>query len=290
MRSGVLLIVAGLVLGMCLAPTLGCGDSGPTGPPPEAPELPRSEAWDFSVRFFEENYVPPSAPGIFATAHGAHFGNGAVRALNMGNLPQYVIAGMNRAMDAAGEVEPRWDGGGHVWEFTVLEFGNSIQVRLRGVIVEDGVDWKAERLAPAHTAGVWFSGTRFAQPDSLTDHGTWTVHHPDIPGVPEVLVMEWDVFNALHRQVAFEFTQDGAGKNGDRLIADYDDYEVRFDFTDASEDDRPTVIQWNAESRSGSVHASDYWRGQEACWNWALADVFCRFGGGGGETVNGTDD
>ncbi len=253
----------------------GC-ESTPTAPAAtdndQAPTPPDPARLTVDLGFFDSGEaLAKAAPD--AQASKLNFVNAAVRVFAVDLVARLVLTPPIVAFGAALHGIPsRQEDGSWIWVYTCVQGEEELQIRLRGLRVDDGVEWQLRVFAPQADpplAGeIWFEGFT----SEIGDEGTWTFHDPALPGNPavaEVLYRE-GVAGELLRVTCLE------GEDaGDEISFRDEDPEHAIEFHDAALG-QDWHIRWNEADGTGSLLVPDYNGGREACWDEHQDDVDCR--------------
>lgn len=234
----------------------GCDSAGPEGPP--AVIAPAAFAVD--LRAF------PDANGRVAAGENVKAAAGRVGVVSA--IIGLHLALPERATEAATRVDPVEQDGVFVWDTTVDVFGNGVQIRLLGDPDGDRVGWTltTENLSDDAEDGPFTYYTAETALDGRD--GTWRLFHPDVEG--PVLAASFEADDTP--EVTFT-VPDGRPQAGTVVRYESDGNVRTFDLTTAA--GARSLVRWDAETRAGSIEASDYNGGARACWNERLEDVDC---------------
>ncbi len=258
-----LALLAALLLSLGLT---GCSDdeTTPTTPGAEAPVLPDPEQLVFDFSFFD------AADGLdLAKADGEydHFINAYLRVALLDLVAHLTLAPPVTAFSAALHTPPSpQDDGSWIWVYTHVDGPDELEIRLRGLPVDDGVEWELRVTVGDIANEVWFAGSTHDDGDV----GAWTFY--DLAGDPDlaVAIIAWGGSPA-GRFLSFDVL---AGEdNGDQLTFFDNDPEFTITHVDADEE-RQSHITWWADGH-GSLQVTEYNGGQRACWDTAFLNTDC---------------
>ena len=164
--------------------------------------------------------------------------------------------------------------GSWLWQYTVVSNEETITVKLFGMLVATGIEWRMAISTTTVTDFEWFTGFSNAN----TTEGNWTLNANSDPPVP-VLYIEW------HRDpqqgtAAVKYTNiaQGIAENGSYIHygKTNDVPHNRFYQIYGSEEDRLIDILWNYEQHFGRVKDTVKFRNEDwQCWDEKLDDINC---------------
>ncbi len=248
----------------------GCSEDTPLGPitdpepQAEAPVLPDASRMEIDLSFFDQGKdYDKSFPR-------ENFFNAYLRAVVVTGLTELVLAPPVAAFSLAVHTIPSYQpDGSWLWVYTYVNGAEEAQIRLRGVIVDDGVDWALRVSVPAEGIEdeLWFDGS--TRDDG--DVGLWTFYDFNLAGKPAVAELEWShgVDEDLLQLTAL-YGEDA----GDRLAFSVSGDEHRIDFAEG-DSFNAWFIRWLASDGSGSLMVPDYNGGEEACWDENQYNMVC---------------
>jgi len=158
------------------------------------------------------------------------------------------------------------DDGSWIWVYTHVDGLQEQQIRLRGLPMDDGVEWELRVTVGVIDNEVWFAGTTH---NDGTD-GEWTFYELVGTEHPETARISWGR------------DEDGDFLSFEALVGDdagdvltFHDNDPKFTIThiDASED-HSSFIEWWADGH-GSLQVPDYNDGVEACWDTEYRNIDC---------------
>ncbi len=175
---------------------------------------------------------------------------------------------------AALDEKPAVENGAWVWKAKVATAQQKVAFTLAGTVHEGHVDWTM-RVAPAEpdTDSTVVLYTAKTAPDGSS--GAWKLFAPTEDTTRHVL------------DAAFEIDQDGKKKTitfwvpptasehaGDAVVyaQEGDRRSIQWSQVDAG---REHVVAWNAEGYAGSITATNYNDGAQACWDDDLQNETC---------------
>ncbi len=262
LRNILLLTVAAAILALA-----GCSENTPLGPTAEpqaqAPVLPDAERMTVNMGFFDQGKDYDKS---FARQN---FFNAYLRAVIVTGMTELVLAPPVAAFSLAIHTVPSYQpDGSWLWIYTFVNGAEEVQIRLRGTIADDHVDWemRVTALDEGYENELWFDGTTSDQGDT----GHWTFYDAEQSGLAAgELYWESRVASNSLRIVAL------AGDDaGDELTFSEAGDNHRIDHIDAGTGDM-SFIRWNESDGTGSLMVPDYNDGAEACWDESQYDIEC---------------
>lgn len=255
-----------------LAATLltGCGEDKSSNPGvTRAPALPAADKLKFNFQFFSSN--APKDRGLAVQAGKENFFNASVRVAVIGVVTEFIltppITVFALALNATPVLQPD---GSYLWVYTYVEGSEESQIRLRGKVFADRVDWElrvsSNTESPAFVNELWFEGS--TRRDG--DQGSWNFHDFNLPGKPIVARIDWNSVGA-NEELTFTDLHENIG---DVLSLKKTGDVARVNYHDAS-DGADHFITWNEKTGAGSLRVPDYNGGHEACWDTRQNDVVC---------------
>jgi hypothetical protein len=275
-------VQAFLTIALMLALAIGLAgcDSDPATPDPNdnaaAPALPDPARLVPDLAFFDhgEVLVAKGASGD-ATAQAAsksNFINAYVRVVVVNALTRLVltppVAAFAVALHTIPSLQPD---GSWLWVYTYVNGAEEAQIRLRGQVVADRVDWELRVSSNAHEPPfenvLWFEGSTRRN----GDEGHWIFHDPEIAGNPAVGELTWgDDASGEYLTLACVHGTDA----GDSLTYRHAAPDCAIIFRDGATS-QDWDIRWNEQDGTGSLMVPDYNGGQRACWDERQDDVVC---------------
>jgi hypothetical protein len=265
LRDKFLLLAAVSVLALT-----GCSEDMPLGPivdnesQAEAPVLPDASKLKIDLGFFEQGR---DYDKIFARQN---FFNAYLRALVVTAMTELVLAPPVGAFSLAVHTVPSHQpDGSWLWVYTCVNGADEAQVRLRGTIAADGVDWELRVSIPQEGVEqeLWFDGS--TRDDG--DVGLWTFYDFNLEGRPAVAELAWQYgADETYLRLTALYGED----EGDELEFSVAGDEHRIDYDEGDSLDT-WFIRWLASDGSGSLRVPDYNGGAEACWDEEQYDVDC---------------
>ncbi len=262
LRNILLLTVAAAILALA-----GCSEDTPLGPTAEpqaeAPILPDAEMMSVDLGFFDQGKDYDKAAGR------QNFFNAYLRAVIVTGMTEMVLAPPMAAFSLAIHTVPSYQpDGSWLWIYTVVNGEQEIQIRLRGTISSDHVDWemRVTALDEGFENELWFDGT--TRDNGNTGH--WTFYDAGQSGAPAGELYWENRFDANTLRIVALAGDD----TGDELIFSEDGNLHRIDHHDAGTGD-DSFIRWNETDGTGSLMVPDYNGGVEACWDENQFDVDC---------------
>lgn len=259
-RSALALALVGLLAACDSTDATGDDDDSGVAPPDPIAAL----AFDAGTDAFPDE----AAAGVAAAgkAAGLAYTNAAVR---VGVVS--AIVGLNlvlpaAATEAATRNAPELEGGAFVWSNTIAVLGTPVDVRLTGDPAGAGVDWTLQTAAEGEDYFTFYT----ARTTLDGRDGTWSLFNPDSDG--SVLAADFDADSETDREITFSVPP-GNDAAGAEVTYRVDGSTQVFDFTNA--DGVRALIEWDRETRAGSITADDFNGGATACWDGGLDDVDC---------------
>ena len=158
------------------------------------------------------------------------------------------------------------DDGSWIWVYTHVDGDEEAQIRLRGLPIDDGVEWELRVTVDAIDNEVWFAGT--TRDDGAI--GQWTFYDAENEPGLAVADLSWgrdDDGDDLRLEVL-------AGEDvGDMLTFHDDDPEFRIDHLDADQDLASRIVWW--ADGHGQLQVPDYNDGALACWDETFRNTEC---------------
>jgi hypothetical protein len=253
-------LLALLAGGLLLA---GCEGDDPASPEPTPPTLPAPDRISFDLDFFSDNAVGDKIEG--------HFINAAARVALINTFVHLLMAPPVAAFSLALHTVPsRQEDGSWIWVYTFVHGEDELQIRLRGLQVDEQVQWELRVSAPLHSTPIdnelWFSGVT----GGYGRHGTWTFYDSGKDD-RAVAALEWGEGPAGEFLILTSLHGDDEGDS----LAYYSLAPLcSVVFSDVS-DLAEWFVRWNEEDHTGSLQFPDYNRGEQACWDEELNNTDC---------------
>ena len=256
-------ILAAVLFAILIA---GCSDDSVNAPDPQptdqAPPLPDPSRLGIDLSFFDAG----SAKAIGQE----NFFNAYLRAVIVSAVTDLVLVPPVTAFSLALNTTPTpQPDGSWIWVYTYVREAEEAQIRLRGRVEGETVQWSLRVSIPGEGIAdeLWFDGT--TQSDG--DIGTWTFYDFSLAGKPAVAELRWR--NVAESQ-ALELEALHGEDAGDAITFAHTGDRCRIDFTDAGTDE-VWFIRWNEADGTGSLQVPDYRNGAESCWDEQQYDVDC---------------
>jgi hypothetical protein len=244
----------------------GCSDDTVTEPnqplAAQPPTLPDPARLSIDLGFFDG--------GASKAIGQENFFNAYLRAVVVAAVTDLILVPPVTAFALAVNTVPTpQPDGSWIWVYTYVRQDREAQIRLRGRVVGDVVQWSLRVSAPSEgiVDELWFDGTTRDDGDT----GAWTFYDFSLMGKPAVAEVRWD--HADGRQV-LGLTSLYGENEGDTLTFTHHGDLCRIDVDDASTDE-VWFIRWNEADGTGSLQVPDYRGGQESCWDQDQYDVDC---------------
>lgn len=271
LRQGVGLLALAALMILTSVHFSGCSSddtTAPTAPTASAPQLPDPERLNFDFQFFAENQDADK----LGHPHHANFLNAYFRVVIIDALATLSLAPPVAVFSVALHTIPSLqDDGAWIWVYTAVDGDQETQVRLKGLPLDNEVQWELRVTADHHNPpldnAVWFHGTTSNQGAK----GRWFFNDLDLTDMPQVAEIIWDEESAGR---FLTFISHEADSNGDTLRFTDADPRYVIDFTRAATQEH-WFIRWQADG-SGSLQVPDYNEGLEACWDEDQIDIVCR--------------
>lgn len=267
-RLSILALACAVLLSTSLT---GCDSAGSSDE--ATPEVITPASFTIDLETFPLGDAGTSSSAV-AKANG-HVGNAAFRVgivsaligLNL-IIPEAVTA-------AALQADPVIEDDTWIWESsTQVETGETVSFRLEGTTEGNRVYWTMA-ISGAGQSGEGESFELYtAETAPNGEEGTWSLYY-DIDGERRnVLTADFAVDNDTHKQITFTVAE-GAGENvGDSVRYEQDGATRVFVWTQVDPAETVTV-EWDAETKEGSIVAPGYNSGEEACWDTNLQNAPC---------------
>lgn len=176
---------------------------------------------------------------------------------------------------AAVQADPYVEDGTWIWENTMTINTSEVTFRLEGTPDGTEIAWRMlissdDLNSESYDAFELYDATTTLDGKS----GTWRLYYK-IDGVrTEVLDAEFDVTSEAVREITFIVpeTIPDAGSSTVHYAADGD--ARLFDWHQEPED-FDHLIEWDEETKAGSITATNYLDGERYCWDENLEDVAC---------------
>jgi len=233
----------------------------------EAPALPDPQLLNVDLGFFADG---KAADGQKSQSH---FFNAYLRAVIVTAFTQLVLAPPVEAFSIALHTPPSLqDDGSWIWVYTHVDGQAEVQIRLRGLPLDDRVQWslRVSDNDPAHPLDnvLWFDG----ETSDEARTGAWTFYDfrlEDAPAVAEVRWGEDERGNYLVLECL-------AGEDTGKSLTYLEDGPLNAIEYREPEQEGPWFIRWNEDDGSGSLQVPDYNYGEQACWDTQQQDTDCR--------------
>jgi len=261
-----LTILTCLILALAIA---GCSDDdNPTAPTEQAPTLPDPELITFNFSFFDQGQDLEQNKSL---DEYDNFLNAYVRVALLEVVARIVMTPPVAAFSLALHTPPSLqDDGSWIWVYTHVDGDEQVQIRLRRLPLENGVEWELRVSVDGHQPEldnvIWFTGTTMDEGET----GAWTFRDLDDPAFPISGEIAWGD-NAAGRFL--RFTCLGGDDMGDRL--EFQDADPMYTITFVDVDlDETSHIEWFADGH-GSLTVPEYNDGEQACWDTDLQNMVC---------------
>ncbi|MBU1676572.1 hypothetical protein KKA85_12430, partial [bacterium] len=250
-----------LLAALSLLALAGCSEDTPLAPiadpdpQTEAPTLPDASKLQIDLSFFDQGRDLDKAAARW------NFFNAYLRAVVVTAMTEVVLAPPVAAFSLAVHTVPSYQpDGSWLWVYTFVNGAQEAQIRLRGIIGDDHVDWemRVTALDEGIENALWFDGATRDQGDT----GDWTFYDVAQAGDPAVAELHWAHRPASNTIRVVALLGDDAGN---ALTFSEADGENRIDFDENTGD--AWFIRWVEADGTGSLRVSDYNGGQEACWD-----------------------
>jgi len=262
LRNIFLLTVAATILALA-----GCSEDTPFGPTAEpetqAPVLPDAERMTVDMGFFDQG------KDYDKSLTRQNFFNAYLRAVVVTGMIEVVLAPPMAAFSLAIHTVPSYQpDGSWLWIYTFVNGAEEVQIRLRGTIADDHVDWemRVTALDEGFDNALWFDGTTRDQGDT----GHWTFYDAEQSGLAAGELYWEHRFDGDTLRIVALMGEDA----GDELTFSAAGDIHRIDHVDADTDD-VWFIRWNESDGTGSLRVPDYNDGVEACWDEEQYDIDC---------------
>ncbi len=237
-------------------------DDGATAPP----VLP-ADAFSLKTDLFNQTNASKSMAGT-------HFAAAALRV-----WPVSVIISANLIVPvavtaAALQANPERDGTTWTWTTTTVANGREITSQLAGTLQGSSVRWSM-RVS-------YFDGEQTldefelytAVTDASSQTGSWKLYYPINGQSRNVLNADFAVPSETEATITYSIPASAENNAGDSVRYEADDNARTFDWTQVGEALNHLII-WDADTRVGSIDATNYNQGQKACWDEDLENSAC---------------
>ncbi len=257
-----------LMAALSILALTGCSEDTPLGPNPEpqaeAPTLPDASKLQIELSFFDQG------KDLDKDLTRQNFFNAYLRAVVVTAMTEVALAPPVAAFSLAIHTVPSYQpDGSWLWVYTYVNGAEEVQIRLRGTIADDHVDWemRVTALDEGFDNVLWFDGTT----QDRGDTGDWTFYDAAQAGNPAAAELHWQHRPASNTLRVVALLDESAG---DELTFSEADGEHRIDYSEGDSAD-VWFIRWLESDGSGSLMVPDYNDGAEACWDEQQYDVDC---------------
>lgn len=231
----------------------------------EPPAIPSSES--MTVTFDGLN-----AQKKTSTVHQTDttFGVAYLSALAAGVILEANFALPKVLLKAAEGQEAEYLGNGE-WQWTYSASGEqgSYSVRLTAQTKREEVDWKFY-VSTVSSQVNWDDVLLFSGTSTYNgDEGTWNIFNPATEAL--ITTSGWRISESETLITLSVFDSDTVVSRIDYI---YRDTVKKISFSNLTENTE-TVIQWDVNTGAGSITATNYNNGDEACWDESFQDVAC---------------
>ncbi len=230
----------------------------------EAPALIDAEAFSMDTSLF-------GSPG--KEQAGANFTAAALRVWPVSTIISANLILPALITSAAVQTDPTYDDG-WVWETNITADGKDVGFRLTATPGPAGVDWN---MTVSYSDGIVTIDDLLlysAQSALNGKSGTWRLFYPIDGQTVNVLTADFEVTDADTKRIVFSVTGGPYENVGDSVEYSRDGDTRSFDWSQSSES-KSHLITWDALTKAGSITATDYNDGAQACWNENFEDVGC---------------
>ncbi|MEZ4703038.1 MAG: hypothetical protein R2834_22090 [Rhodothermales bacterium] len=234
-----------------------------------APDVFPLEAFTLQTELFNQTLAPKQAAGLNFTA-------AALRV-----WPVSLVLSANLVIpvaltNSAIQTDPTADDGSWVWSSSVTASGVSAAYSLTGSRRDDGTDWsmRVTMNDPSSSTPLedfeLFTGR-------TTDNGasgSWELYYPVDGTSTNVLSASYEITSDTEKSITFTIPASAEVNAGDSVEYTESGDERTFDWQQVGSGVRHLVL-WNGSDQSGSITATNFNGGVQACWDSNLSDTAC---------------
>ena len=181
------------------------------------------------------------------------------------------------ATAAAVQADPYVEDGTWIWENTMTINTSDVTFRLEGTPDGTEIDWRMF-ISSADLGGESYDTFELYDATTPLDgkSGTWRLFYEIDGARTEVLDATFDVTSADEREITFTIPETNPNPDARGSTVRYAaDGDARlFDWHQEPED-YDHLVEWDEETKAGSITADNYNDGERACWDEDLEDVAC---------------
>lgn len=233
------------------------------------PDLFPAAAFTLQTDLFSQGLAPKDAAGINFTA-------AALRVWPVSILLAANLVIPSALTTSALQVDPTQEDGTWVWVASAAVGAATASYTLSGTRRDGGTDWSMRVTMTG--AGVQEPLNDFELFSARTTDngasGSWDLFYPIEGTSTNVLSADYAVASATEKSITFNIpatAEENAGdsveyaENGDTRTFDWQQVGASLQH----------VVRWNALDQSGSIAATNFNNGAEACWDANLDDTAC---------------
>lgn len=254
-----------LCVGVFVVVLAGCDSSREEDATP--PALLPADAFSLQTNLFQQE-------GSAKTSAGPNFTAAALRV-----WPVSVILSANLIIPvavtvAALQVEPEQDGRTWIWTSTTRVNGQEATFTLTGTPQGTTIRWSMRVSLSGGLQPLDDFELYTAQTDLVSQAGSWQLFYPIDGERRNVLNADFGVSGDLEATITYSVPPSADQHAGDAVYYEVEGEARVFFWTQVAEG-QTHLVGWDADTRVGSITATDYNDGQEACWDENLDDAAC---------------
>ena len=243
----------------------GCDSAGEEEATP--PALLPAEAFSLQTDLFRQEGIPK-------TAAGPHFTAAALRV-----WPVSIILSANLIIPvavtgAALQNDPERDGQTWTWASTTEVNGQDVTFTLAATPEGSTIRWSARVSLSDGQQTLDDFELYTAQTDLASQTGSWQLFYRIDGERRNVLNADFSVAGETEAAITYSIPLPADRHAGDTVRYAVDSEERVFLWTQV-EEGQQHLVTWNAATRAGSITATNYNDGQQACWDTALENAAC---------------
>lgn len=273
--------VTGLVALACIVAfgLLGClGSEAEEGPPLPPASSMKMDLSTFTTAQAAGALSPGKADGI---GDKSNFNNAAGRVVWLNTAIVLALAPPATVFATAVSVDPVFENGDWIWDFSITNGANTYAALLRGFFdggLKEGIHLNLEMKVTCTACKVptdnylWYTG-RF---NTDGNSGHWQFYNPEIVQEDQTFVkVEYEVTDEENKVLDFSNDRtDGHEDAGDRIEYKRTGEMARVSFHDESEM-LDYMVEWNLSTDAGYIEVPGYNNGERACWGTDRKNVDC---------------
>jgi len=243
----------------------------------EPPQLPPSESLEMNFSFFTSSDIQPNA-GTALTGMDTPYSNflqASSRVLILNGAATTNLALPVAVLAGAEAVEPEINGDGD-WEWNYSVSGPNQQFSVRITAEQQAseqVSWNAyvSNSTLNLDSKLFFSG--FSSSDN--SFGGWTFYQLfGLNSGAALSELNWNIENISEATLELEILSNRLNRFGNVITLEKINSVKKTTYTDADES-IITEIQWDTDTREGTLTTPDYNGGEQACWDSNFLNTEC---------------